>query len=51
MQNVFHFLSTSLAVMESNLLSQGILGLLGRDILSKCVLTYNGENQTYILCV
>ncbi len=48
-QNVFHMLSPTLSVIESDLASQGILGLLGRDILNKCVLTYNGVGQNLIL--
>ena len=39
----------SLAIMESELLVQGIQGLIGRDILCNCLLTYNGAVGTFTL--
>jgi hypothetical protein len=40
----------AIPVIESDLLtSQGIHGLLGRDILSFCVLIYNGDTGLYTL--
>jgi hypothetical protein len=36
-------------VIESQLIGQGIQGLLGRDILASCLLTYDGTGQTFCL--
>ncbi len=44
------FHSQSLCVGSSHFLSQGIHGLIGRDVLEKCILVYNGHNRTYALC-
>lgn len=43
------FFVEALPVMEASFKSQGIDGLIGRDVLSKCVLVYNGTNGTYVL--
>jgi hypothetical protein len=40
----------ALPVTESNLAGQGILGLIGRDVLSRCTFIYNGVTGQYILC-
>ena len=40
----------ALAVTESSLITQGISGLLGRDVLSRCTLIYNGVVGLYTLC-
>lgn len=37
------FMTPALPVMECNLAAQGILGLIGRDILNRCTLIYNGS--------
>ena len=39
----------ALPVMEASFKSHGIDGLLGRDVLSKCVLIYNGTSGSYVL--
>lgn len=39
----------SLPVIESDFSAQNIDGLLGRDILSMCLLLYNGQKQDYQL--
>ena len=39
----------AIPVLESNLAHQGIDGLLGRDVLSKCLLIYNGEIGLFTL--
>ena len=40
----------SLPVVESNLLArQGFHALIGRDVLSQCILNYSGADGTYIL--
>jgi hypothetical protein len=43
------FLVDALPVMEASLRSQGIDGLIGRDVLAKCVLIYNGISGNYVL--
>ena len=44
------FVIRNLAVAESDLLaSQGFHALIGRDVLTKCVLVYNGTTNTYTL--
>jgi predicted aspartyl protease len=45
------WLATSLAVTESNLSSQGIDGLLGCDVLSQCVVAFNGPAGHVTLAV
>jgi predicted aspartyl protease len=35
----------NLAIAESTLINQGIQALLGRDVLSRCMLVYNGMNN------
>ena len=40
----------SIPVMESHLAMQGIQALIGRDVLSQCVLVYNGATAIYTLC-
>jgi len=37
------FLIEALPILETNLMSQGIEGLIGRDILDRCTLVYNGS--------
>jgi len=44
----YHFVNT-LPVVESHLSSQGIGGLLGRDVLAQGLLFYNGVARTYTL--
>ncbi len=39
----------ALPIVETHLSSQGINGLLGRDVLDKCALNYNGSAQMYTL--
>ena len=39
----------ALPVIEAALLHQGIQALIGRDILSVCLLTYDGQSQTFCL--
>ncbi|HRD66679.1 MAG TPA: aspartyl protease family protein [Candidatus Competibacter sp.] len=39
----------AIPVLESSLCHQGIDGLLGRDVLSKCLLVYNGEIGLFTL--
>ena len=39
----------NLPVMESHLRQQGIHALIGRDVLSKCILIYNGAIGIYTL--
>ncbi|WP_224796723.1 aspartyl protease family protein [Pandoraea sputorum] len=43
------FIIPAMPVTESHLASQGITGLIGRDVLSKCVLVYNGAANFYSL--
>lgn len=43
-----HFIE-ALPILETHLSSQGIDGLLGRDVLDKCTLIYNGTAQMYTL--
>lgn len=40
---------SAIPVLESHLAHQGIHGLLGRDVLSKCLLVYNGEMGLFTL--
>jgi hypothetical protein len=40
----------ALPVMACQLESQGIQGLLGRDILEHCTLVYNGDAGVWMLC-
>lgn len=35
----------NLPVTESNLAAQGIQALIGRDVLGRCILVYNGQEQ------
>jgi hypothetical protein len=44
------FAVPALPVTEANLITQGIAGLLGRDVLSRCTLIYNGVMGMYTLC-
>jgi hypothetical protein len=44
----YHFVNT-LPVIESSLASQGIDGLLGRDVLSQGILIFNGAAKTFTL--
>jgi hypothetical protein len=39
----------NLPIMESDLAAQGIQALIGRDVLSKCVFIYNGQNGFFTL--
>jgi len=39
----------NLPVIEAPLAKQGIHALIGRDVLSNCVLNYNGAQKTYTL--
>lgn len=39
----------AIPVIESSFTHQGIDGLLGRDILTRCLLVYNGELDAYTL--
>jgi hypothetical protein len=43
-----HFVD-ALPIIESSLRSQGIDGLLGRDVLAQCALFYNGPQSGYTL--
>ena len=49
--NVGFVLAATLPVAESRLALQGITGLLGRDILANCVLTYSGTGGQVILSI
>jgi hypothetical protein len=40
---------STLSVMSGNLLAQGIHGLLGRDVLADCRLTYAGPEKVVLL--
>lgn len=42
-------LALNLPVIEAEFASQGFLALIGRDVLSLCVLTYNGPAATFTL--
>jgi hypothetical protein len=42
--------SRAVCVSSMNFLSQGISGLIGRDILEHCHLVYNGHTQSFSLC-
>ena len=44
----FHLIST-LPVIESNFVSPGVDGLLGRDVLSQGILIFNGSAKTFTL--
>jgi len=44
---LIHRTFNALAVIESELLHQGIQGLIGRDILNACMLTYDGTGKTF----
>ena len=48
---LMHILSPCVAVAEAVLIHQGIAGLIGRDVLSGCLLTYNGASGYYILAM
>lgn len=48
MGDLGHFIDP-MAVLETHLRSQGIDGLIGRDVLSKCVLVMNGPMNVYTL--
>jgi hypothetical protein len=39
----------TVAVIEAHLAAEGFLGIIGRDILSHCILTYNGPSKTFCL--
>ncbi|WP_186308602.1 aspartyl protease family protein [Paraburkholderia sp. BCC1885] len=43
------FVLPAIPVIESSLAPQGIMGLIGRDILQKCLLVYNGVTGDYSL--
>ncbi|MGX6566831.1 aspartyl protease family protein [Cupriavidus necator] len=43
------FIIPALPIMESSFAAQGISGLIGRDVLAKCVLVYNGPISLYTL--
>jgi hypothetical protein len=43
--NLMPLVVGNLAIIESNLAVQGIQALFGRDILSRCMLVYNGQND------
>ncbi len=44
-----HFVIGALPIMETQLKAQGIDGLLGRDVLSECVLISNGPASQMVL--
>ncbi len=44
-----HFISDTIQVTAPVLAPQGIQALIGRDILSSCILTYNGADGFYFL--
>ncbi len=46
-----HVFSFTLPVIETDFASQGIDGLIGRDVLSQCVLGYNGLDGHIFLAV
>lgn len=43
------FSARSMPIISTNLRSQGLDGLLGRDVLAHCVATFDGRAQTYTL--
>ena len=45
----FNRLFKAIPVVETNLAHQGIDGLLGRDVLAKCLLIYNGDLGIFTL--
>lgn len=47
--NLTPFVVSALPVMETALKSQGIDGLLGRDVLDRCVLNYIGPTKQLVL--
>ena len=47
--NAGGFFLDALPVIETHLASQGIDGLIGRDILDRCTLIYNGSARTLCL--
>lgn len=44
------YILEAIPVMETGLRSQGIDGLLGRDVLAHCTLVFNGADGFYTLC-
>ncbi|WP_082725435.1 aspartyl protease family protein [Burkholderia sp. RF4-BP95] len=48
--NGLPFTVPALPVTEANLAAQGIFGLIGRDVLSRCTFIYNGVTGLYTLC-
>jgi hypothetical protein len=44
-----HLFRGSLPVMEADFRAQGIDGLLGRDVLSDCLVIYDGPGQSFTL--
>lgn len=49
--NTYHMVAESLPVVESDLTGLGTIGLIGRDVLLKCALTYSGPSGIYILSI
>lgn len=43
------FLIPALPIIEASLSTQGISGLIGRDVLDRCVMVYNGSLKTLTL--
>lgn len=48
-QNALPLVVSALPVMETALRSQGIDGLIGRDIIDRCILNYNGPFHQMVL--
>jgi hypothetical protein len=49
-QNAQGYLIEAVPILETHLASQGIDGLLGRDVLDTCTLIYNGTANGFTLC-
>ena len=49
MHSTSHLFRSSLRVVEADFASQGIDGLLGRDVLSDCLVIYDGPGQSFTL--
>lgn len=41
----------ALPVIASMLAAQGIMGLLGRDVLKECLFVYNGPDNVFTLAI
>ena len=44
-----HLLTAALAIIATDLTSQNIQALIGRDLLSRCTLIYNGPQNSFLM--